>query len=154
MSAGDVTGNPYVFVRQRLPHAANAPSAAREVVDAVLADRVSADRLDELRLLVSELVTNAVRHGLARRGAVDFLVTVASGVARVEVIDGGSGFDAPENPPEPAEPGGWGLVVVDRLASRWGIDGGRTTRVWAELPLDTFGTNGGGSVAPIHARNV
>jgi len=143
-----------MYVRQRLPHGPEAPSAAREVVDAALAERVPPDRLDELRLMVSELVTNAVRHGTPWQGAVDLLVNVAGGVARVEVTDAGGGFVAPDGPPAPEQAGGWGLVVVDRLASRWGIDGGRATRVWAELPLGALGTNGGGSAAPVYARNV
>lgn len=143
-----------MYVRQRLPHDREAPAAAREVVDSVLADRLSGERLAELRLVVSELVTNAVRHGAARDGFVELLVEVRDAVAHVEVTDGGEGFDAPADAPELEEPGGWGLVVVDRLAARWGVEGGRATRVWADLALDAFGTHGGGTIEPVYARNV
>lgn len=143
-----------MYVRQRLCHGSEAPGAAREVLDAVAGDRVSRDALAELRLVVSELVTNAVRHGAARDGAVELLVTVGGGVARIEVTDGGAGFDPPQAEPQPHEPGGWGLVVVDRLASRWGVEGGRVTRVWAELPLDPSTMSGGGATEPVYARNV
>jgi hypothetical protein len=85
---------------------------------------------------------------------VELFVTVGGGVARVEVIDGGAGFEPPPGAPRPEEPGGWGLIVVDRLASRWGIEGSPRTRVWAELPLDTFDTSGGAPTAPAYARNV
>jgi anti-sigma regulatory factor (Ser/Thr protein kinase) len=143
-----------LYVRQRLSHGNEAPSAAREVVDAVMADRLHENTLAELRLVVSELVTNAVRHGAAREGAVELLVTVDGGRARVEVVDGGSGFEPPAGEPSPGEPGGWGLVVVDRVAARWGVEGDGVTRVWAELAIDTFGTSGGGMTAPVYVRNV
>ena len=143
-----------MYVHQRFPHGADAPGAAREVLDAVLADRVDSDVLAELRLVVSELVTNAVRHGPADADDVELVVSLGGDVARIEVADGGSGFEPPAGGPAPESPGGWGLVVVDRLASRWGIEGGRSTRVWAEVPLATSGTNGGGPAEPVYARNV
>ena len=143
-----------MYVHQRFPHGADAPGAAREALDAVLFDRVDSDVLAELRLVVSELVTNAVRHGPPDGDAVELMVTLGGDVARIEVADGGSGFEPPARGPAPENPGGWGLVVVDRLASRWGIEGGRSTRVWAEVPLATSGTNGGGPTEPVYARHV
>ncbi len=143
-----------MHVRHTLPHGPNAPCAAREAIEALAAGRMSEGALSELRLVVSELVTNAIRHGLDRRGAVDLALSMRDGVVRVEVIDGGAGFEVPAEPPEPGEPGGWGLVVVDRLASRWGVEGGRATRVWAEVPLDGFGASGGGTTERVYARNV
>lgn len=117
-------------------------------------DRLPGEALAELRLIVSELVTNAVRHGLAREGWIELAIAVDRGKARVDVTDGGGGFAPPRELPAPEEPGGWGLVVVDRLASNWGIDGGASTRVWAELPVDSFGAPGGGATEPVYARNV
>lgn len=143
-----------MHVRERLPHGAQAPSVAREVVDALLDARLGAESLSEVRLVVSELVTNAVRHGKPHEGVVELFVTLGGGIARVEVTDGGDGFEPPRGAPPLEEMGGWGLIVVDRLASRWGIDGGPRTRVWAELPLDTFGPGGGATTAPAYARNV
>ncbi|HVE69171.1 MAG TPA: ATP-binding protein [Solirubrobacteraceae bacterium] len=143
-----------MYVHQRFPHCADAPAAAREVLDAVLAERLPAHAVAELRLVVSELVTNAVRHGLDRGGAVELTVNVTGDVARIDVTDGGEGFRPPQRPPEPADVGGWGLVVVDRLASRWGVESAPSTRVWAEVPLASSGTNGGGATAPVYARNV
>ena len=141
-------------MRDRLPHGAQAPAVAREAVDANLRGRLSDQQLLELRLLVSELVTNAVRHGAEREHGVELTVRVRGGVARVEVTDGGHGFEPPTEEPRPEEPGGWGLVVVDRLASRWGIDGGPGTRVWAELPLRAPGAAGGPPGSPVYASNV
>jgi anti-sigma regulatory factor (Ser/Thr protein kinase) len=116
----------------RLPHGPTAPAAAREAVDVALAGRLAQDGLAELRLLVSELVTNAVRHGLDRRGAVELTLRLAGRCLRVEVADGGAGFTPPTGGHDPEDPGGWGLVVVDELVDRWGIDAAGGTRVWFE----------------------
>jgi signal transduction histidine kinase len=87
-----------------------------------------------LALLVSELVANAVRHG----GADDAqlieleLRATARGVG-VDVSDPGPGF-APTRRNAPLDdPGGWGLVLVDRMAESWGVVHNGRTHVWFEL---------------------
>jgi len=88
--------------------------------------------LESLRLLVSELVSNAVRHAGAPN--VDLLVMVTRPSVRVEVADPGPGFE-PEGRRRDQDPeGGWGLFLVASLADRWGVarEGSRT-RVWFEL---------------------
>jgi integral membrane sensor domain MASE1 len=116
---------------------AHARAALSPVVGA-LAVQVYSD----LRLLVSELVTNSVRH--ARLGPGDRIrlqVGVSDRVLRVEVSDPGEGFSA--NIPEPGArgPGGWGLFLTERLADRWGVDrDGEWTTVWLERDLDPHGS--------------
>ena len=63
-----------------------------------------------------------MRHGLARRGAVELTMRLAGRRLRVEVADGGTGFTPPAGGHDPKDPGGWGLVVVDELVDSWGID--------------------------------
>ena len=110
-----------------------AASEARAAVGALdgLAD---AAILDDVRLLLSELVTNAVRHSGAPAGAkVGLRVSVTHGRVRAEVTDTGRGFEpAPRDLPR-LEAGGWGLHLVDRLADRWGVDRGEPARVWFEI---------------------
>jgi anti-sigma regulatory factor (Ser/Thr protein kinase) len=123
--------------RYRLPHDAHAPAEARRALDP-LQPELDPDSLDELRLLVSELVTNAIRHGRpVEDNEVELGVWLDRRMARVEVVDGGDGFSPPAGPPAGGQPGGWGLVVVDRLADRWGIERDRGTRVWVEFSLLT-----------------
>jgi anti-sigma regulatory factor (Ser/Thr protein kinase) len=85
--------------------------------------------LTDAELLVSELVTNALRHGdgqIMLRGAVD------DDTLLVEVIDVGGGFEHELRRRNFDDVGGWGLGVVDDLASRWGVHEG-TTHVWFEI---------------------
>jgi anti-sigma regulatory factor (Ser/Thr protein kinase) len=123
-----------VTVDVELESSPEAAAAARLALEP-LAERMPAGRLRDLRLLVSELVTNAVRHaGLGRGDSIRLVVDVRARAVRVEVHDPGRGF-APRPPrPDPARASGWGLYLVEELADRWGVDGaGRGTRVWFEL---------------------
>jgi signal transduction histidine kinase len=85
-----------------------------------------------LRLLVTELVANSVRH--ARGTPIDVTVTVTDDVVRTEVSDGGDGFEPPSADRNPLEGAGWGLFLVRKIASRWGAEQ-RTGTVWFELDL-------------------
>lgn len=115
----------FQFTRDR-----HAPAAARSVISEVYAD-LDQETADAARLLISELVTNSVQHGegptvtvLAYSGRPD--------VIHCEVIDDGAGFVPGTPSSRPA--GGWGLQLVARLASRWGVRDD-TTRVWFDLPI-------------------
>jgi anti-sigma regulatory factor (Ser/Thr protein kinase) len=108
-------------------------AGARHSLDE-LAGRVEEERLEVLRLLVSELVTNCLRHArLEREDRVRLRVLVCRTKIRVEVTDPGPGFEQRPGPPAEERTSGWGLLIVERLADRWGIDRGEKTRVWAEL---------------------
>lgn len=89
--------------------------------------------LETLRLLVSEVVTNAIRHGPRGSDAATVMrVEVLGDRVRVEIEDTGGGF-SPPGPPKADGSGGWGLFLVDELADRWGIRDGPPTRVWFEV---------------------
>ena len=89
---------------------------------------------DDLELLVTELLTNSVRHaGLDDGDRIHLRVAARPPELRVEVSDRGPGFEpAVEEPPSGA-PGGRGLLLVDRLSRRWGVARGEGTRVWFDL---------------------
>jgi anti-sigma regulatory factor (Ser/Thr protein kinase) len=109
------------------------PDAAAEARHALenLSDRVPERRLRDVRLLVSELVTNAVRH--AEGEAVRLVVALTGGTLRVEVHDPGNGFEVRDAPTDPLRASGWGLVLVAELSDRWGVDHSPRTRVWFEM---------------------
>jgi anti-sigma regulatory factor (Ser/Thr protein kinase) len=117
----------------RLTRDPQAAASARRALEP-LSSELSPSVLEDVRLLVSELVTNSVRHGgEAAENSVELDVTIARGAVRVEVTDRGRGFD-PATPARPADAtSGWGLVLVERLADRWGVDSKAPTRVWFEL---------------------
>lgn len=99
-----------------------------------LGDRVPAHRVDDLRLLVSEVVTNAIRHaGTGPEDRVGLRIDVRGSRVRVEVRDEGSGFVFRRTKADPARASGWGLYLVAELADRWGIEDDQQTCVWFEL---------------------
>jgi anti-sigma regulatory factor (Ser/Thr protein kinase) len=107
-----------------------APASARRAVEA-LSGRVTDDLLADVRLLVSELITNSVKYG--GRETVTLKVDVESErKLRVEVIDDGSGFVPVARSRPVTQAGGWGLHLVQTLSSRWGVREG-LTHVWFEI---------------------
>ena len=86
-------------------------------------------------LLISELVTNSVRHaGLDASQPLQLSVVAEGDAVRIAVRDPGPGFRPPKAPTDPAHVGGWGLVLVDQLAERWGVEhDGEANVVWCEL---------------------
>ena len=117
-------------IDMELPSTPAAPSRARGALEQ-LADGIPAARLRDVRLLVSELVTNAVRH--ADGEAVRLVIAHAAGVLRVEVHDPGLGFEVKAPSSDPLRSSGWGLVLVGELSDRWGVDRASGTRVWFEI---------------------
>jgi anti-sigma regulatory factor (Ser/Thr protein kinase) len=112
-----------------------ASSAARRAI-AANDPPLPAGVKDDVALLVTELITNAVRHGGA---APDRPLQVGlehqDGCIRVEVVDTGTHFEAPSRPGDGTPSGGWGLFLVDRIAERWGVHPAAAgTCVWFEVP--------------------
>jgi anti-sigma regulatory factor (Ser/Thr protein kinase) len=91
--------------------------------------------VDNAELVLSELVTNALRVPSDRQVGVRIARSLADGLLRLEVSDAGSGRPQVQAP-QADEIGGRGLLLVETLAHRWGVDeraGGIGTTVWAEL---------------------
>ena len=110
-----------------------APGLARHALDD-LSREVNPDVLDRVRLLVSELVTNSVRHaGLEEEDRIGLRVRTDNQGVRVEVSDTGPGFSEDQPLPSMYQDSGWGLYLVEQIADRWGISKGRETSVWFEI---------------------
>jgi anti-sigma regulatory factor (Ser/Thr protein kinase) len=110
-----------------------AAAAARAAIRDGLTGRVDDGVLADAQLIVSELVTNSVRHaGLAAGALLGVGARIADGTLRLEIRDAGTVGDVA---PRPAgEDGGFGLQLVDALAAHWGVLRDERTCVWAELP--------------------
>ena len=120
-------------LERQLTVSPEAASEARHALDG-FEDEITAHRMRDVRLLVSELVTNAVRHAnLAEGDVIGLVVELADHALRVEVHDPGGGFVPSAPSPDPVRPSGWGLYLVAELADRWGVDSEDRTLVWFEL---------------------
>jgi len=89
----------------------------------------------DLELLLTELVSNVVRHsGLGPEETMEVVVHIEPKHVRVEVRDAGTWIPAPQEPAlQDERTGGFGLTLVDEIANRWGILEGGGTTVWFEL---------------------
>jgi anti-sigma regulatory factor (Ser/Thr protein kinase) len=124
-----------------LPGDVTTPAAARRFVRAAL-ESVEADPvvIDTAELLTDELVTNAIVHAGCKA---HLFIRALKGVVRVEITDPDDRLPAMAAP-DPDALNGRGLIIVNGLASAWGVErtteGGKT--VWFELsPLRTGHSN-------------
>lgn len=122
-----------------------APGSARRELEEFAPD-LPAGRMNEARILVTEIVTNSVLH--ASGSPIEFSLRLAPDHLVIEVTDGG-GATQPAivaGGAEAAEPHGWGLRIVESLSESWGVRDalGRRT-VWCELRIadDGDGSPGG-----------
>jgi anti-sigma regulatory factor (Ser/Thr protein kinase) len=115
-----------------VPAEPGAIAHARERVVALAEPFIEAERVGDLRLVISEVITNAVRHG----GTGDMLlaVTPKQDFLCVQVTDTGDGFAPRPRAYAPDEDGGFGLFLIERLTRRWGLTRENSnTRVWFEF---------------------
>ena len=115
-----------------------AARCARRAVREELSDALPRRRLADVELLVSELATNSVRHaGCGESDELSMEADVRPDTVRVRVYDPGRGFE-PHTPEPPASgtAGGFGLVLLDRLADRWGVQRENGFSVWFEVRRD------------------
>jgi anti-sigma regulatory factor (Ser/Thr protein kinase) len=125
------TGSVDGGVSLRLHGGPEAGARARHALSRLRAD-IDPPLMETLRLLVTELVSNSVRH--AHSETVVLKIAVGRSAVLTEVTDEGPGFDPAQTGPSGEKDSGWGLFLVERLAHRWGVvqDGG-ATKVWFEL---------------------
>ena len=112
-----------------LPLDTSAARVARAAATSYLAGKVSPQRLSDLTVVVSELVSNALEHG---RGQVVLRLRFDEGTVYGEVTDQGGGFEHEIRARGPGEVKGRGLFMVAALSKRWGIHEG-TTHVWFQF---------------------
>ena len=130
----DPGGGPTSLLKLTLERNVHAPSVARAAVSARMRELgIEGSIAQTLVLLVSEVVSNAVRHSAGPAdSSITLTANVTADVVGVAVTDAGDGFT-----PRPREPGslsdGYGLYLLDKAASNWGVKRTGGTTVWFEL---------------------
>lgn len=114
---------------------AQAAGEGRHALDP-LDGAIDSEHLEVLRLLVTELVSNSVRHSDCSSW-ISLDVEIFTNSVRVFVTDRGPGFEPMADPqPHQDRPGGWGLCLVNSLSDRWGVQRNGLTSVWFEMDRD------------------
>jgi two-component sensor histidine kinase len=125
----------YELRRRSLVPDLNATADARRALYGV-SSRLGQDVLRRSALVVTELVSNSVKHaGLTSTQRIELTITVLPERVRIEVTDEGCGFHPVVNLPDPLRVDGRGLWIVDQVTDRWGVDLSHSTRVWCEFDL-------------------
>jgi serine/threonine-protein kinase RsbW len=125
------------------PYAVTAARLALSDLDAHLDPSVAFD----VRLLVSELVTNSVKHArVTEDDSIMLVVKIDGDVVRVEVRDHGPGFEPPPTAPPNDADEGWGLFLVEQLADEWGVVRDRQA-VWFQIDCAKRGESGDAAIS-------
>jgi anti-sigma regulatory factor (Ser/Thr protein kinase) len=133
----------YELRRLSLAPDLNATADARRALEG-LSGRLDQDVLRRSALVVTEVVSNSVKHaGLTATQRIKLTITVLPERLRIEVTDEGGGFHPVVNPPDPLRVDGRGLWIVDQLTDRWGVDLSHSTRVWCEFDLSMGSSQAG-----------
>src|SRR6188472_2804099 len=130
--------------REVFPGGEKAAGHARRVLARWLADAVPPHRMGDLQLLATEVVANCIRHGrVGEDGRIDLQVDVDGQVVRVEVRDTGIQADPQVRQPDLSGGGGFGMVLVERMSSAWGVAHEPGVVMWFEM--DLAGAGGAGA---------
>jgi anti-sigma regulatory factor (Ser/Thr protein kinase) len=115
-----------------LPAALTTPAEARAVVEAIGSDLPEPVLID-VKLLMTELVANALKH--ASRGIQAVIIRITRNhFVRVEVLDPGPMFNPDPRPPGTGTGSGRGLFLVDAVANAWGVEPEEAgKKVWFEM---------------------
>ncbi|MGN6870031.1 MAG: ATP-binding protein [Solirubrobacteraceae bacterium] len=134
-------------------HVPESVAAARRFATELLAGGLDPDALQGIRLMVSELATNCIRH---TDSGFELTIIQRRDRVRVEATDHGAG-EPRRRSPKPTDPTGRGLQIIDMLSSDWGYDktpgSGKTVWFMLDLTAASSGDDVEGAHAPrAHAR--
>jgi anti-sigma regulatory factor (Ser/Thr protein kinase) len=129
-----------------------AARCARMAVREELKDALPRSRMADVELIVSELATNSVRHsGAGDAEDLSLEAKVEDDRIRVRLFDSGEGFEVhTPRSPSTGSAGGYGLLLLDRLSDRWGVQREGRFSVWFEVQRDRlpFGDDCGARARP------
>jgi len=121
----------------RLPFAASTPGIARTRLAAFLTvNRASNAVIDDALIVISEMIANAVSHGLPTSdGCIEISWCINGDLLELSVHDAGKGGSLKPIDFDEDSLSGRGLSIINRVADRWWVDMSQGTRVNAELAL-------------------
>ena len=125
------------MTRFLVPHRAESAAVVRRrLADELTAAGTPEAVVDDVKVVVTELVANAIRHGAPMSGEIAVSWELGDGAVTMRVTDGGGVRHPTLVHAGPDQSSGRGLSIVDALSSVWGVDeaDGRTT-VWASVPI-------------------
>jgi anti-sigma regulatory factor (Ser/Thr protein kinase) len=123
----------------RLPFAPSTPGIARTRLAAFLTrQRASNEVIDDALIVISEMIANAVSHGVPDHdGTIEISWSINGTLLELSVLDGGMGGHLKPVDFDQDSLSGRGLSIISRVADRWWVDMTAGTRVNAELALTT-----------------
>jgi len=123
----------------RLPFAPSTPGIARTRLASFLTiQRASNDVIDDALIVISEMIANAVCHGVpGQDGTIEVSWSINGTLLELSVLDGGEGGHLKPVDFDEDSLSGRGLSIINRVADRWWVDMSAGTRVNAELALTT-----------------
>jgi len=130
----EVTGSGVLM----LPFAASSVGVARRrLVSDLIAGGVCDSAVCDVALVLSELLSNALRHADPLPGGkIEVSWRLDADCVQVSVADGGGKTQPELGEPTPGATGGRGLRIVAKLSRGWGTsDGDAGTTVWARVPI-------------------
>ncbi|KRC65433.1 hypothetical protein ASE12_12120 [Aeromicrobium sp. Root236] len=121
----------------RLPFVASTPGVARTRLAAFLTvNRASAEVIDNALIVISEMIANAVCHGVPTSdGTIEISWAINGTLLELSVYDAGKGGSLKPIDFDEDSLSGRGLSIINRVADRWWVDMSTGTRVNAELGL-------------------
>ena len=120
-------------LRSPVPSTPEAVGAARRTIVRQLEAWGIDDVIDDMQIVVSELITNAVRYG---ENPVEFRLSIRGPFVRIEVIDANTADIPLPRQAADSESTGRGMPLIDALAAEWGVEVSTTNKtVWAELAI-------------------
>lgn len=120
-----------------LPFASSTPSLARTKLAGFLTiNRAPAAIIDDALIVISEMIANAVSHGVPTSdGTVEITWSISGDLLELSVHDAGEGGSLEPIDFDEDSLSGRGLSIINRVADRWWVDMSKGTRVNAELAL-------------------
>ena len=120
-----------------LPFVMSTPSVARTRLAAFLTvHRASNEVIDDALIVISEMIANAVSHGVPTSdGTIEISWAINGTLLELSVYDAGKGGSLKPVDFDEDSLSGRGLSIINRVADRWWVDMSKGTRVNAELGL-------------------